>query len=93
MIVLSIRKKEIAIGTHTAVIYANLEFGYLEVKLFNKLPEIFFYDMVEFFLKNYFRFLNDVKYKWKERIEVSPLGVIQKVRSSCKWEGGGGAGP
>ena len=45
---------------------------YLEVKLFNKLPDMSFY-IVEFFLKIYFRFLDDVKYKWKESIDVSPL--------------------
>ena len=45
---------------------------YLEVKLFNKLPDMSFY-VVEFFLKIYFRFLDDVKYKWKESIDVSPL--------------------
>ena len=33
---------------------------YLEITLFNKLREIFSYDIVEFFLKNYFRFLDDV---------------------------------
>ena len=41
-----------AMGTHAAVVYANLTCGYLEVKLFNKLPEMFSYDIVEFFLKN-----------------------------------------
>ena len=41
-----------AMGTHATVVYANLTCRYLEVKLFNKLPEIFSYDMVEFFLKN-----------------------------------------
>ena len=44
-----------------------------DVKLFKKSPETFSYDLVEFFLKNYFRFLGDVKYSWKESINVSLL--------------------
>ena len=60
-------------STHAVVVYANLTCGYLEVKLFNKLPEIFSYEIVEFFLKNYFRFLGDVKYNWKKSIDVSRL--------------------
>ena len=44
----------------------------MEVKLFNKSPELF-YGTNEYFLKNYFRFLDDVKYSWKENIEFSPL--------------------
>ena len=57
--------KGTAMATHATVVYANLTCRYLEVKLFNKLLEIFSYEMVEFFLKNYCRFLNDVKYNWK----------------------------
>ena len=49
-------------GTRAVVVYAYLTCGYLEVKLFNKLPEIFSFDIVEFFLKNYVRFLDEVKY-------------------------------
>ena len=33
----------------------------MEVKLFKKSLEIFFYDIVGFFLKNYSRYLDDVK--------------------------------
>ena len=36
-------------GTHTAVVYGNVTQGYLKVKLFNKLPELFCYHTVEFF--------------------------------------------
>lgn len=57
--------KGTAVGTHTAVAYANLTCGYLEVMLFNKLPEIFSDDTKEFFLKNYFGFLYDMKNKCK----------------------------
>ena len=41
-----------AMGTDATVVYGNLRCRYLEVKLFNKLPEIFSHDIAEFFLKN-----------------------------------------
>ena len=56
-----------------SVVYANLACGYLEVKLFNKSSEIFSYDIAELFLKNYFWFLDVIKYRWKESTEVPPL--------------------
>ena len=56
-----------------SVAYENLTSGYLEVKLFHKLLEIFSYNIAELFLKNYFRFLDDMKYHWKKSIEVAPL--------------------
>ena len=43
------------------------------VKLFNTLSEIFSDNTVERFLKNYFRFLGEVKYSQKESIDVSLL--------------------
>ena len=55
-------------GTRAVVVYAYLTCGYLEVKLFNKFPEIFSFDTVEFFLKNYVRFLDEVKYSWKKKV-------------------------
>ena len=50
---------------HTAVVETNLTGRYLEVKLFSNLSEIFSYETVEFFLKNYFRFLDLLKCSWK----------------------------
>ena len=48
--------------------------GYLEGKLFNKLPEIFSDDVVEFFSEELiYTFLDDVKCKWKESVDVSRL--------------------
>ena len=41
-----------AMGTQATVVYASLTCRYLKVKLFNKLPEIFSYDIAEFFHKN-----------------------------------------
>ena len=68
--------KGTAMGTPFAVVYANLTVAYLEVKLFQKLPEIYSPDVVEFFIKNYFRFLDDVKYKWSNIIDITPLWTL-----------------
>ena len=46
--------------------------------VFNKLPEFFSYNKVEFSLKNYFKFLDDMKYSWKESIDVSTLWELNK---------------
>lgn len=45
--------KRTATGTIAAVANANLTCGYLEVKVFNKLRDVLFYDIAELFLKNY----------------------------------------
>ena len=60
-------------GTHAAVVFANVTVAFLEVKPFIRLPEIFSRDVVEFFIKNYFRFLDDLNYKWKQNIDITPL--------------------
>ena len=61
-----------AIEKHAAVVYAKLASGCLGVKLFNKLPGIFSFYIVEISQKNHFGFLDDVKYNWKESINISP---------------------
>ena len=65
--------KGTAMGTHAAVVFANLTVAFLEVKRFIRLPEIFSRDVAEFFLQNYFRFLDDLNYKWKQNIDITPL--------------------
>ena len=62
-----------AMGTPAAVIYANLTVAYIESKMFEKLPEIYPQDVVTFFLQNYFRFLDDVFFKWKYDFDISLL--------------------
>lgn len=65
--------KGTAMGTPFAVVYANLTVAYLEITLFDRLPEIFPNDIAHFFFTNYFRFLDDVKYAWSKSIDVEPL--------------------
>ena len=59
------------IETHATVEYAKLASVCLGFKLFNQLPGIFSFYIVEISLKNHFRFLGDVKYNWKESIDIS----------------------
>ena len=60
-------------GENATVVYGDLTYGYLKVKLSNKLSEIFSHDILEFFRKNYFKFVDHVKSNWIESIDVSEL--------------------
>lgn len=65
--------KGTAMGTTAAVVYANLHVAYIEVSLFNQLPNLYPLDFVQFFLQNYFRFLDDINYKWQTQYDIKPL--------------------
>ena len=67
--------KGTAMGTPFAVVYANLVVAFIEDSMFKKLPEIYPKDIVESFIKNYFRFLDDVFYKRKEDFDIN--GIYQ----------------
>lgn len=62
-----------AMGTKAAVNCANLGLGFLEITAFNELPKIYPLDFVEYFIENYFRFLDDVDYSWLEDFDPQPL--------------------
>ena len=62
-----------AMGTKAAVNCANLGVGYLEVQLFDQLPQHYPYDFVKYFIDNYFRFLDDVDYSWLQEFDVEPF--------------------
>ena len=49
-----------AVGTIFAVVGSNLTVVYFEEKMFALLPQIYPKDFVDFFLRNYFQFLDDV---------------------------------
>ena len=53
-----------AMGTIFAVVGSNLTVAYSEEKMFAILPQIYPKDFVDFFIRNYFRFLDDVFHKW-----------------------------
>ena len=49
-----------AMGTIFAVVGNNLTVACLEVKMFALLPQIYPRDFVDYFVSNYFRFLDDI---------------------------------
>ena len=63
--------KGTATGTTFAVVGANLVVAYKEVKLFELLPELYPRDFVEWFILNYFRFLDDLCHKWLRKFDLS----------------------
>ena len=51
-------------GTIFPVVGSNLTVACSEEKMFAILPQIYPKDFVDFFIRNYFRFLDDVFYTW-----------------------------
>ena len=60
-------------GTIFAVVGRNIIVAYFEVKMFAMLPQIYPRDFEDFFIRNYFRFLNDVFYKWLNDFDIQPF--------------------
>ena len=67
------QKKETAMGTPAAVVYANLHVARIEFTLFIRLPEIYPADFITWFIENYRRFLDDVYHLWDEKLDIEPL--------------------
>ena len=63
--------KGFAMGTKAAVNCANLTVGYLEVTMFDMLPTIYPNDFVDFIIRNYFRFLDDIFNLWLEDFDIT----------------------
>ena len=62
-----------AMGTPAAVVGANLVVAFLEVKLFRLLPQLYPKDFVDFLMRAFFRFLDDLIHKWLSRFDIQPL--------------------
>ena len=62
-----------AMGTIFAVVGSNLTVAYLEVKMFALLPQIYPRDFVDCFVRNYFRFLDDVFHTWLINFDIEPF--------------------
>ena len=60
-------------GTKFAVVVSNLVVTYKEVKMFALLPQLYPQDFVDFFIRNYFRFLDDVFHKWLDNFDIEPF--------------------
>ena len=57
-------------GTKFAVVGSSLVVAYKEIKLFALLPQVYPLDFVDFLLRNYFRFLDDIFHKWLENFDT-----------------------
>ena len=62
--------KGTAMRTKFAVVGSKLVVAYKEIKLFALLPQIYPQDFVDFLLRNYFRFLDDIFHKWLEDFDI-----------------------
>ena len=62
-------------GTKFAMVGSNLVVAYKEIKLFPLLPQVYPQDLVDFLLRNYFRFLNDIFHKWLENFDIKQFTI------------------
>ena len=65
--------KGTAMGIIFAVVGSNLTVAYLEVKMFALLAQIYPRDFVDYFVRNYFRFLDDIFHTWLINFNIEPF--------------------
>ena len=63
-------------GNIFAVAGSNRTVAYIEEKIFAILPQIYPTDFVDFFIRNYFRFLDDVFHKWLIQFNIQDFSKI-----------------
>ena len=68
--------KGVAMGAPAAVVGSNLVVAFLEARMFVRLPDLFPNDFVDFFIRNYFRFLDDLFHKWLTRFDIDEFANI-----------------
>ena len=59
--------------TNFAVVGSNLTVAYFEAKMFALLPQIYPRDFVDYFVRNYFRFLDDIFHTWLISFDIEPF--------------------
>ena len=62
-----------AMGTIFAVVRSSLTVAYFEVKMFALLPQIYPRDFVDYFVRNCFRFLDDIFHTWLISFDIEPF--------------------
>ena len=62
-----------AMGTPAAVVGANLVVAFLEIKMFRLLPQLYPRDFVDFLVRSFFRFLDDLFHEWLPNFDIQPL--------------------
>ena len=68
--------KGTAVGTKFAVVGSNLVVAYEKVKMLALLPQLHPQGFFDFFIRNYFRFLDDVFDKWLDNFDIEPFYSI-----------------
>lgn len=63
------QKSGTAMGTKVAPTYANLVMGYLEIKLYNEISNVFGIDFKNYLLENWKRYLDDCFILWSKSTE------------------------
>ena len=75
-----------AMGTKFAVVGSNLVVAFKEIKLFAILPQIYPQDFVDFLLRNYTRFLDDIFHKWLENFHIKQFyDLINSLDEDLKF--------
>ena len=72
--------KGTAMGTIFAIVGSNLTVAYFEVKMFALLPQIYPRDFVDYFVRNYFRFLDDIFHTWLINFDIVPFSKLINER-------------
>ena len=65
--------KRMAMGTIFAIVGSNLTVAYFEVKMSALLPQIYPRDSVDYFVRNYCRFLDDIFHTWLINFDTEPF--------------------
>ena len=65
--------KGMAMGKNFAVVGSNSTVVYFEFKMFALLPQIYLRDFVDYFVRNYFRFLDDIFHTWLINFDIKPF--------------------
>ena len=73
-------------GSKFAAVGSNLVIVYKEIKLFALLPQVYPQDFVDFLLRNYFRFLDDIFHKWLENFDIKKFyDLINSLDEDLKF--------
>ena len=68
-----------AMRTICAIFYVKFHVADQEVKLFEKLQDIYSFVIAEFFIRTCSRFLDDVNYKWKQELDTKALWNLLNI--------------
>ena len=63
-------------GAKFEVFGSNLVVVYEQVKMFALLPQLYLQDFVDFFIRNYLRFLDDIFHNWLDDFDIEPFYSI-----------------